>query len=289
MGDAIPLPDGVTRVRVAPGDAYVLVEQGTDNPMGIVWTTPAGAAPSIQVIEGAMSTADLVAFSPSGSAAALYSKSTGRLQVIAGLADSPRVSIEVAAGTLGIQPVVVAVSDDAGALLASDVSGGVYLLAADNPPALLYQTGAVASMAFFPRSQDAVVADRAQKRVLLLRQVSANCSVQWLADENSTVDHPGAVAGMAGGTVLIASTNDRRLWMADTRSGEITAVDLPVIAEFLRATRDASTFLLSSSVDGPAWLFAVQPGGGAAFFVPNGRPDATAVDPADVDAAGNTR
>ncbi len=281
IGPAVRLPETVTRVRVAPGGGYALAEQDPDTPMGIATLAPDGGAATVTPIAGALATADLVVFSPAGSAAVLYFSSAGRFQVLAGLPDAPRVVRDLTAGALGIAPGILAVSDDAAAVLAGDAAGGVYLLPAEGAPALLYQSNEVSALAFLPGRQDAVMADRTQNRVVLLQQVSGACAAVPLAAEESGVDRPDLLAGAGGQAIVIASTGSRRMWVVDAATSSLTAFDLPVVPTRLEPARGGNTFLLSAEADEPAWLFTWQAGSGTVFFVPNSRPDPGSAGDAD--------
>ena len=63
FSDPLSLPAGITRVRLAPGQDFALVECGTGAP-GILFLKD-GAVDRLAPIDGALTSADWVAFSPS--------------------------------------------------------------------------------------------------------------------------------------------------------------------------------------------------------------------------------
>ncbi|HWB99536.1 MAG TPA: hypothetical protein VG672_22665 [Bryobacteraceae bacterium] len=278
VGQALLFPDSVTLLHLSPQDRYALVEQSPDSPIGIALLAPdrihlsaGGTADPISVstLPHALPAADLAAFSPSGSACVLYSSASGRLQVWSGLPDSPRLALDAAASDWGVEPRLLAVSDDARALLAADASGRIYLLPAGASPVPLHTSPAVSALTFLPAGADAVVADRSLNTLVLLRQVNGNFSLAPLASESDGLAEPDFAEATADArAVLVASADHTRLWEVPLSSGSPVSIDLPISPASLHRLPGAA-FLLSSAENQPAWIFEGQPDHSSVYFVPN--------------------
>src|SRR5690242_10787041 len=83
FSDPLPLPEGTTRVRVPSSADFAWVERADQAPA--VLLLKAGAADRLTPVDGALGTADWMAFSSRGASAVAYSASAGRLQLITGL------------------------------------------------------------------------------------------------------------------------------------------------------------------------------------------------------------
>jgi len=118
LGVPLSLPSAVTQIHIAPGDAYALVERGPGNTVSLVSLRgipeQAQNLPLIP-IPGATGQVDLLAFSPLGTSAAIYSRPTNQLQVLTGLPNAPQLYLNVSNLALSNAPQQLAVSDDAAA------------------------------------------------------------------------------------------------------------------------------------------------------------------------------
>ena len=121
LGGAIPLPAGVSSVIPIPGQQFAIVEQaGGSGVLTLDLSTPQNVSP----IAGSFAHSDRIAFSPSGSVAALYSSAAHQAQVITGLPASAQISRTVDLSAAGAAVTSLAISDDGQALLAG-VSDGM--------------------------------------------------------------------------------------------------------------------------------------------------------------------
>ena len=218
---------------------------------------------------------DRVAFSPSGSAAALY-YAGGAVQTITGLPDAP-----VAAGgfSLGaarglatrrgrpprtVRP-ALAISDD-GTLLVAIAAGEVRVLDAGGGNRALMEAGPHALAAFAPAGHDAAVVD-ADAGVVLFRDVAGAAGRQAISAPDD------AIAGAAG---LAFSTDGRRLFVASAQARSVAAFDLATAArgvipcdcspEALVAM--GGLFRLNELGPAPLWLLDAAAGPGTIVFVP---------------------
>lgn len=254
-GAPLPLPEGAARVRIAPGQRYALVEFAGASPPSVLDLAFA-AAPA--AIAGAMPRADLCAFSPTGSAAALYSTSEGRLQVLAGLPAEPRLVRTLSIG--GAER--IAVSDDAESLLYADASGEVFLALPDSQPAPVLRTSRLAGLSFLPDRRDAAILDGARGELHLVEAGATRLLASGL--EEATALAPSANAA----SLFVAAAGSRRLWRVGAATGESRAIELPATPASLDALRLPGAFLISSRAGEPAWLLIAGDKEERAYFVP---------------------
>jgi hypothetical protein len=166
---------------------------------------------------GISSVPERVAFSPSGTAAALAA--AGHVQVVTGLPDAPALAGTVdAGGATGS----LAVSDD-GALLLFAANGSIQLLGTAGENRKLMDVGDGAWVAFAPGGRDAAVADPGGAGVVLFRDVAGASTQSLLAPPDDSIAAPVGLA---------FSPDGRKLYLASSAARSVTVLDL--------ATRDRS-------------------------------------------------
>ena len=249
LGPEIALPGDVTRVTPAPGQRFAIVERSGSSELGILHLS-ATEALSEESLSGAFAHADSIAFSPSGGVALLYSASTQQAQVLTGL-PSGQVAQSLDLTPLNGAPITsLAISDDAQTTLvgvSNGTSGAVWSFAANQSPRQVLQLGSPAAMRFLAGRQDAVVADSAWQQVSLLTGIAQESSVRLLA---------GAAQGLSTPSDIEISSDQRRVWIADTTgnllgvdlsSGATTSAAAPFAPAKLASLAGRSAFLVSSS------------------------------------------
>lgn len=272
LGDALPVPNTVTQLYLAPGHTYALGAQGTANPVALLLLRLAPGkevSPTLNMLPGAITDPDLVAFSPTGCSAVLYSEGASRLQVFTGLPNSPQI-------VLNIQnmPVVghlkkLALSDDARVLLLANDDGTAYAVSQNSAPVAVFHTSQVAALAFVSRSHDAVVVDPVQGSVTILKAFTATAEVRMLLPSSILNGcQPQAAASSAdGSTILIGCPAQHVVLSIDHLSGAVNGYKTTnsTFAFDPLAARD--TFLMSPPDGGTYWLFRWQPSGPVIYFV----------------------
>jgi hypothetical protein len=261
LGDPLPMPDGVRSLLLAPGQHYALAETSDGSAMAVLPLDGATPGP-LASVPGALAQADLVAFSPSGNSAALYSAQAGKLQVLAGL---PQAAVVVREIPLDTAPYALAVSDDAGALASAGAAGNVSLLSQDSPPQLLYSAAGPSSIAFLPANRDLVVVDQTANQVVLVQNVTGAMSPRVLATAADGIDQPTSAVALSG-SILVASANNSRIWSINTQSGIVSATDLAANPNILEQLRMDGMLLFSAPDGQPAWVFAGQTS--KEYFIP---------------------
>ncbi|MBI4875966.1 MAG: hypothetical protein HY822_15120 [Acidobacteria bacterium] len=257
-GEPLPLPEGLTALRLAPGPRYALAERGDPIPPAVLLLD--GGTPAVLPLEGVLTGAGLVAFSPSATSAALYSARERRLQVLAGLPSRPQIVRDLPWN----EPAALAVSDDAQSLLASDASGTVSLLAADGGTQFLFRAREPGALAFLPNRADALILDRDE--VYLLGGLDGAVSSRLLA---SGLERPAELLAAAGGkSALVTDRDGLRVWWIDIASATLQAVDVPAGPLRLEPLRLADAFLISAEPGEPAWLLVRGGAQMRSYFIP---------------------
>src|ERR1019366_3749347 len=170
FSDPLPLPDGVTRIHIAPGQDFALVERGNAG-LGILFLS-GGTVDRVAAVDGAMAAGDWVAFSPAAGSVVLFSSSANRMQVLSGLPDTPRVTMDLDASTLPELPLTGAVSDDGQMLLvASDQA--LYLVPPAGAAQLLLSAGEIVSVVMLRNGTDAAVSEGSTGSVHILLRIGS--------------------------------------------------------------------------------------------------------------------
>jgi hypothetical protein len=215
LGDRLIFDTNVHGAIISARQDYALAIRNDDGRAVLINLT--GDAPALNVIPGLDFAADLLAISPTGSAAAIYNNDSKRVQVIRGLPDAPELIYQFdASASSGGQAAQMAVSDDGTIVLVKsvadtdvgfwgfDASGAWWRIALDRPSAA----------AFFANSHDAVVADDASQTVFVIGDI-ARTGIQVpliFAAENFI-----AVA---------VSADNRQVFTADSNTGNVLVVDV---------------------------------------------------------------
>jgi hypothetical protein len=260
-GEPLPLPDGLTRIRLAPGHRFALAERGEAGPPAVL-NLDGDAAPALAPLPGAVAQADAAVFSPSGRSVVLYSAREERLQVLTGLPGEPRVlrNFPVSA------PAALAVSDDGETLLTADAEGTVYLAGAGGGTRPVWRASTLAGMAFLPNRAAAVACDGGRGEVFLLGGLDGASYSRVVA---TGLDGAGALrASSDGAAVFVAAREGNRLWRIDLASTQVRAFDVPAAPAMLEPLRLPDAFLISSPPGEPAWLFVSGGAEARSYFIP---------------------
>lgn len=261
----LAVPAEVTSLHFAPGQKYALAEQAEGASLGL--TAFSGAQPAALVqIPGGISKPEVISFSPHGTAAALYSGSEGRLQVLTGLPDNPQLTRETTSGELPGAVRLLAIADDGVTLLAGTANNAVYLLAGTEPQMLESVTD-LGGMVFTPKSNDVLIFDRGAGTLVLMDGVSGARSKRMLAGgltgltSNVTLETDGRRA-------VITTSSANHLWEVDLQSQAVQEVQLPTAPAMLEPLRLSGHYLLAWKPGQPAWILNTNQEKGAVYFVP---------------------
>jgi DNA-binding beta-propeller fold protein YncE len=245
IGDPLKLGFDLASASVAPRQDSALV---TASDGGSRFLRLTAGAVTERAVDGLLGAPERVAFSPSGTAAALYA--AGKTQVLTGLPDSP-----VVAGTLDLDgtPSALAVSDD-GSYLLFATAGSIRLLGigGDNRKLMDAADGALA--AFAPGGHDAAVSDPGGAGIVLFRDLAGASQQTIVAPPDDAIASPAGLAFSADGRKLfLASAAARSVAAFDLQTGGRAAIACNCVPAGLVSM--GNLFRLSEPGPAPLWLF----------------------------------
>jgi hypothetical protein len=208
VGSPVEFGIAVSAAYVAPrlDSAFVLADDGRMHLFGLTADVPVERTIDLQ------GSPLRVVFSPSGSAAALYS--AGSLQVIQGLPDAPVVAANI---RLRINPRsgravpdALAISDD-GAYLLYSTGGPIEMIgvAGDSRRVVASGTGSLA--AFAPGGHDAAIID--SEKLVLFQDIAGAATERRFA-------------GLATPSALAFSTDSQKLFVASATGRAVTTIQV---------------------------------------------------------------
>jgi hypothetical protein len=221
-------PDGTAAVAVAPG--------------GLVWITgldtPTPLTHAI-ALDGPLSGS--IRWNGDSSAVAVTSGDTLRIYGRSGNELISRASIDLA--PLSAAGSILALDRSGVRVLFGIDSAGLYLLSADAPPQLLASLSRPAYVALARQDRDLFVTDRADKRVLQIRDFAT--SPELLPVARITED-TADVAGLAyvAGNLLVADRGGRRVVVLDPAGLLVRQIDLDFAPDRLETLPGSSVLLL---------------------------------------------
>jgi hypothetical protein len=260
---SLPLPDGITQVRLAPGQDFALVESVNSAP-GVLFLK-AGAVDHLAPVTGAIASADWIAFSPSTGSALLYSGAAHRLQVLSGLPNAPQVALDLDAATLPVVPALGAVSDD-GSLVLVASSTSLYRVSRDGSSQVVLSAGGILSLTVLRNGVDAALSDSATASVQLVRNAGSTPQARVLA---SGLDGIGTIFPSSDGlSLFVARPGAETVSSIDLSSGAVQSFAASIAPVGLIPLRNRDTFLISARDNQPGWVFYRDGTLGRAVFIP---------------------
>ena len=247
---------------------------------GTVSRADTGAAPDFQPT--------IVAFSPSGSLAALYD-STANAMVFAGNAP-------VLPSTLPAAVKALAISDGAAPLIAgalADGAGSIFVADGQGHAQTLSGFRDVSALAFVGATTDLAIADQRARRVLLIHDPLSGNAPQILFSVPAISQGPIQIASSADGVVLavlagagssessgapqrgIAAHGPERratLGLLRIADQQWTEVDCNCTPQKLAPLRGNAVFRLTDAVDQPVWILDGDSSPARISFVPAVQP-----------------
>ncbi len=246
LGGSIAVPENSKRLYLPPRQLYAIVEQSSDDPVA-VWrlgtATLIGEKDLLTPIKGGMAHPDLVAFSPRGESAALYSKTLGSLQVVVDLPAKPAIREHFSVALVG-ELIRIAVTDDGSLIVTEDVTGQVQF-ATDKGWRPLSGDYAPLAWSFLPKTHDLVVSDATQKTITLVENVSEAPTAVHILAQGMRTDH--LTVTKDGDVIATADSRNGKVWTIQLKTGTVTPVLSSAKVDSLSSLRDGRTFLLSSS------------------------------------------
>lgn len=270
LGDGVDFGMPATAVYVAPRlDAAFVVAGGSVHLFRL-----GSGAPAEAPLNGIGGVPEGVAFSPSGTAAALFAG--GHVQLVKGLPGAPALAGVVdARANQQVSPINVrphpyrlmatesyAVSDDGTLLLVSSAGSVRLMQASGNEQTLMDSTGA-ALVAFASGGHDAVVASPTGPGLVVVRDVAGAATPQPVAAAADIASANGVAFSADGGKVYVARS---RGGVAVFDVAAKTRADITCDCVPFGLTPMGSLYRLNDLGTGPLWL--LDPAGGRIVFVP---------------------
>jgi hypothetical protein len=246
VGDLLPVPDGTARLYLPPKQLYALVERNSDESIA-VWTLGSGAADRdgrqvVRLIPGALQRPTLVAFSPTGESAVLYSRDSHRLQVVGGLPFNASITRQLSTADLGGLSNIT-VTDDA-ALVFAGRGDGSLIFSFEGGPWQSWVAGFVPqAWTFVPNTHALVLSDVTQDLVLLLPNLCYTPDAPRILAQGIRADF---LSVTGDGELLLAGSTTGKLWTIERKTGAVTSVASGTTVNSLFSLRAPGTFLLSS-------------------------------------------
>lgn len=217
-------------------------------------------------IDGASAGATSIVLSPQGSSAILYFQKTAAAQILTGLPDTPSVARSVDLSALPATPVSLAVSDDAGALVA--VIGGdspaLNVFTADGAMNVIALGEPATAFAFLNGSHGAVLTGASD--AFLLHDILNGAALTALPGDG--LSSPNALAVSPDNTHAVALNSDSSGIVTLDLGGGASAVVACGCAASGLTRLNGNAFRLTDYTGGPLTLFDASPGNARLLFVP---------------------
>jgi hypothetical protein len=233
IGEAVAVPETVTRLYLSTGQRYALVEQNSSGPLA-VW----------RLDETALA-----------GDTALYARVSGQIQVISGMPNQPSIRKTTPPASAG--PItMIAISDDASVLVIRDSMGAVRIsTGGDWQP--FYGAYSPSAWAFVPKTHNLVISDSQENALFLVEQAGSKNTRMVLA-ENCSADQVGVTGD---GEALVALDSRRSIvWTVDLKRWIANITTAAEALNSLAMLRGGNTFVASSS-NADATLLKVSEGG----------------------------
>jgi len=247
VGAPIDAGYSLTAAYVAPrGDSFF----GVDGGGAVHWFALSAGTAHETAIDGLMTSPERVAYSPSGTSAALYA--SGKAQIVSGLPNAPvlgtvTISFGVTSGPRGRGRTLssLAVSDDGGYLLAAEGTS-VQLASKNGVVRPVIKSGGGAVVAFAPGGHDAAIA------ALLIRDVPETASEQSLAADGPAFDSIAGIGFAADGSHAFVASASQQSVLSFDLAGNRT--DLACPCKPAELTPMGPSFRLNELGGDPLWL-----------------------------------
>ncbi|MGA2040245.1 MAG: hypothetical protein ABSH42_13285 [Bryobacteraceae bacterium] len=250
-GEPLTLGLTISLAEISPAQDAALVVNARDSSVELIRF--AGGDWTAASLEGVQPAPDIMAFSPGGSAAALY-YAAGRVQVLTGLSAAPSAPVDIDVSGLPASVTAMAVDDTGSFLLmaagqAESVS--LYRVTVSSAPGLLSSFRSVSSVRLFNAGQQALVADALASTVYRITGLAGTPVTQVVASASDGIQGLVAADTDSAGQRVFAAAGTGTVFIFDRSGGPATTLDCACAPTGLSRLAGAATFRLTEFAGGP--------------------------------------
>ena len=250
-GQALDLGFKISGAEISPAQDAALVVNARNSSVALIRAS--GGDWVAASLDGVQPGPDMMAYSPGGSAAALY-YAAGRVQILTGLAGAPSIAGELDVSTLP-SPVTAMAVNDAGSfvLMAAGQAGAVslYRVAAGSAPGLVASFRSVSSVRLFNAGQQALVTDTLAATVYQVTDPAGVAAIQVIASEGDGIQGLIAADTDAAGQRVFAAVGSGTVFVFDRSGGPPAAIACACAPTGLFRLAGGATFSLTELAAGP--------------------------------------
>ncbi len=278
-GEPLSVGFEISRAAISPAQDAALVVNARGSSVALV--RAAGSNWVVASLDGVQPGPALMAFSPGGSAAALY-YGAGRVQILTGLPAAPAVAGEVDVSGLPVPLAAMAVDDTGSFLLVAAgpaESVSLYRVPMGSAPSLLGSFRSVSAVRLFSAGQQALVTDTLATTVYRITGLAGAAAIQTIASARDGIQGLVAAAADSAGQRVFAATNTGAVFVFDLTGGPVTTLDCGCKPTGMFPLAGAATFRLTELAGGPLQVLdanstpriVVVPPPARAIALPEGR------------------
>ena len=285
LGAPVDSGGPVRKAYVAPGQNYAIAF--TDSGVVVV-QFGSGTDPAVVTPLGVdSSAARIVALSPNGAAAALYSPNEALVRILTGLPGAPGVARSVAVGAVAGSIRLLAISNDAAVLIAvthdssadSTSPDAVVIVDNDGNGQNLTNSTHVSALQFANDAHDLLLTDDSDDTLSIIQGLPDAAAYNVLADGSAGISGPVALNTSLSGNVVVANGRTANILILDSGGSQIGTYPCLVAPTGLTRLNGNAVFLLNViSNDDPLWLFDGDSSTPRVMFVPVDQTDSQSVE-----------
>ena len=275
LGAPVDSGGPVRRAYVASRQNYAIAL--TDSGAVVIRFVP-GTDPAVVTPLGIDSAAaDLVALSPNGATAALYSVNEALIRIVTGLPGAPVLARSVPTGAVSGSIRLLAISSDAAVLIAvthdssSDGTSPDAVVAVDNNGngQNLTNSTHVSALQFAGDAHDLLLTDDSDDTLSIIQGLPDAAASKVLADSSSGISGPVGLNTSLNGNLVVANGRAANILVLDSGGSQIGTYPCLVTPAGLTRLNGNAVFLLNViSNDDPLWLFDGDSSTPRVMFVP---------------------
>jgi hypothetical protein len=265
----------IRNAYVAPRQNYAvaLTDSGA-----VVVPFVSGTDPAVMTPLGIdSSAAGIVAFSPNGAAAALYSANEALIRIVTGLPGAPVLARSVPVGAVSGAIRLLALSNDGAVLIAvthdnsadSTSPDAVIMVANDGTPQNLTSSTHVSALQFAGDAHNLLLTDDSDDTLSIIQGLPDAGAYSVIADADSGISGPVALNTSSNGNIVVANGRTANILVLDSGGSQLGTYPCLVTPTGLSRLNGNAVFLLNViSNDDPLWLFDGDSATPRVMFIP---------------------